>query len=202
MKEGVSRLKTVCYVTGVAGWLGSQVARDLLDRGYAVRGLVLPGDKSAQKLPEAVDQVEGDVTRPEDIARFLEAGEERDRIVIHCAAIITMSIGPVSSVHQVNVEGTRHMIEACAPLHVRRFIYVSSVHAIPERPRKNRHRGARFDPARVARRLRQEKQGGATSWCWTLRSAPPACRRAPSLRHLRPRGQRHRKPQPDVHRLL
>lgn len=150
MKEGVSRLKTVCYVTGVAGWLGSQVARDLLDRGYAVRGLVLPGDKSAQKLPEAVDQVEGDVTRPEDIARFLEAGEERDRIVIHCAAIITMSIGPVSSVHQVNVEGTRHMIEACAPLHVRRFIYVSSVHAIPERPRgETVTEVRRFDPARV-----------------------------------------------------
>lgn len=140
-------MKTICYLTGAAGWLGSEIARQLLGKGYAVRGLILPGDKSAEALPAEVVQVEGDVRRPEDIARFLEAGEERDRIVIHCAAVISMSMTPVPLVHEVNVGGTRNMLEACVPLKPRRFIYVSSVHALSEQPKgQTIHESKIFEP--------------------------------------------------------
>lgn len=143
-------MKTRCYLTGAAGWLGSVIARQLLARGYEVRGLILPGDKSAEVLPPEVQQVEGDVRSPEDIARFLEAGEERDRIIIHCAGVISMSLKPVPLVHEVNVDGTRNMLEACIPLKPRRFIYISSVHALSEQPKGQTIRESKvFEPEKL-----------------------------------------------------
>jgi len=124
----------VYYLTGAAGWLGSTVLDKLLAQGKTVRALVLPGDPLAKELPDAAQVVEGDVRSREDMDRFLEAGEQRDRVVIHCAAIISMSMTPVPKVHDVNVNGTRTMVEASLSAGVSRFVYISSVHALPERP--------------------------------------------------------------------
>ena len=40
--------KTIYLVTGAAGFLGSHVCDELLERGDHVRALVLPGDKSVK----------------------------------------------------------------------------------------------------------------------------------------------------------
>ena len=48
-------------VTGVAGNLGSSVAARLLADGADVRGLVLPGDPAAARVPAEVDLRTGDV---------------------------------------------------------------------------------------------------------------------------------------------
>ena len=127
-------MNRVYYLTGAAGWLGSTVLDKLLAQGKTVRALVLPGDPLAKELPDAAQIVEGDVRSWEDMDRFLEAGEQRDRVVIHCAAIISMSMTPVPKVHDVNVNGTRTMVEASLAAGVSRFVYISSVHALPERP--------------------------------------------------------------------
>jgi pimeloyl-ACP methyl ester carboxylesterase len=64
-------------VTGAAGFLGSTVCRQLIDRGEMVRALVLSGDKSAQFLPEEVEIVYGDLCNKEDLERFLICAEDR-----------------------------------------------------------------------------------------------------------------------------
>ena len=42
-------------VTGAAGFLGSTICRQLVERGEKVRGFVLPGDKSVKYLPEGME---------------------------------------------------------------------------------------------------------------------------------------------------
>ena len=128
-------METRYYLTGAAGYLGNWIARELIEQGKTVRGLVLPGDPLAAHLPEGIERFEGNLLNPVDIDRFLEADEQHDRVVIHCAGMISMSLQPDRRVHAINVTGTRHMLAACERLQVRKFVYISSVHALPVKPK-------------------------------------------------------------------
>lgn len=70
--------KTVYLVTGVAGFLGSHVCDELLERGDYVRALVLPGDKSVKYVPKEVEIAEGDLCDVPSLERFftVEKGDE------------------------------------------------------------------------------------------------------------------------------
>ncbi len=54
-------------------------------------------------------------------------------IVIHAAGIISITDEVTPLLYNVNVTGTRNVIEKCLRHNVRRLVYISSVHAIPER---------------------------------------------------------------------
>jgi dihydroflavonol-4-reductase len=58
--------------------------------------------------------------------------KNRSVIVLHTAGIVDISDGASDVMQQVNVKGTQHVIELCMEYKVRRLVYVSSVHAIPE----------------------------------------------------------------------
>lgn len=138
------------YLTGAAGFLGSTVAGMLAEQGIPFRALVLPGDPLASRLPEQAELVEGDLLDPADLDRFLEAGQQRERIVIHCAALISMSMGFEQKVYDVNVTGTANLIAACLKAGVRKVVYVSSVHALVELPHgQTMTEPDSFDPEQV-----------------------------------------------------
>ena len=60
-KEELESMKNVVYlVTGAAGFLGSNICTQLLERGDRVRAFVLEGDKSAKYIPEDVEIFYGD----------------------------------------------------------------------------------------------------------------------------------------------
>lgn len=44
--------RTLYLVTGAAGFLGSHICRQLLDRGESVRAFVLKGDPAVKYIPE------------------------------------------------------------------------------------------------------------------------------------------------------
>lgn len=127
---------TIYLVTGAAGFLGSHVCDELLERGERVRALVLPGDRSAKYVSDTVEIVEGDICDPESLERFFSVPEGVGTIVIHCASMVTTNPGYNQKLIDVNVGGTRNMIERCL-LHpeCRKMVYVSSTGAIPELPR-------------------------------------------------------------------
>lgn len=60
----------IYLVTGAAGFLGSHVCDELLDRGERVRALVLPGDHSAKYIPKEVEIVEGNLCDVASLEKF------------------------------------------------------------------------------------------------------------------------------------
>ncbi len=119
-------------VTGVAGNLGSSVAARLLEDGKNVRGLVLKGDPAAVRVPKKVEICVGDVTDIASLERFFTREAGTELIVIHCAAIVTVNPGFSQKVYDVNVGGTKNILDACVAHKVKKLVYVSSISAIPE----------------------------------------------------------------------
>jgi dihydroflavonol-4-reductase len=69
-----------------------------------------------------------DVTQPDTLDQALEGAD----VVFHVAGLVSITRGQRERLWQVNVEGTRNVVEARRRQHVRRLVYVSSVHALAE----------------------------------------------------------------------
>ncbi|MFY9116736.1 MAG: NAD-dependent epimerase/dehydratase family protein [Bacteroidales bacterium] len=128
--------KEIYLVTGAAGHLGYTIVSQLILDGKTVRALVLPEDKLSARLPANVELCYGNVLDPDSLDSFFACSTpDTDVFVIHCAGIVTTSLKHSPIVYEVNVQGTRNMIEASLKHRVAKFVYVSSVHAIPELPK-------------------------------------------------------------------
>ena len=88
---------TMYLVTGAAGFLGSTICRQLVERGEKVRGFVLPGDKSAKYLPKEVEICEGDVCDVASVRNFFTVPEGMETIVLHIASIVTVKDGAITA---------------------------------------------------------------------------------------------------------
>ena len=120
-------------ITGATGFLGRAVAAELVRHDAQVRALVLHNDPYISLLPKEVRTVAGDVCDKSSLADFFADADSRT-CVIHCAGIISVASRPGPKLYQVNVGGTWRILRQCMEHDVGRFIYVSSVHAIPEKP--------------------------------------------------------------------
>ena len=141
---------TIYLVTGAAGHLGTAIVQQLSDAGNRVRVLLLPGEPGAKRMPDGVDVFFGDIRDAEKVAAFLEPPPGCHTAVIHAAGIVSIASRTKDEVHSVNVEGTRNLLTQCKRKKVARLVYVSSVHAIPERPAGEIIcETDRFDPALV-----------------------------------------------------
>lgn len=54
--------------------------------------------------------------------------------VIHCAGMVSVAAGQGEALGRINVQGTENIAGLCLEYGAKRLVYVSSVHAIPERP--------------------------------------------------------------------
>lgn len=103
-------------VTGASGVLGSGVAQALMSAGAAVTVL--------QRSPSGiagVREVQGSITDPSTVAAAVSGIDS----VIHIAAKVSVS-GPLAEYEQVNVEGTRLLLEAAQEAGVQRWVHISS----------------------------------------------------------------------------
>ena len=114
------------FVTGGTGLLGNCIVRELCERDMAVR--VLYRHSSSRRpfdgLP--VDIVEGDLNQQQ----VLDAAIAGCTAVIHCAAMIHIGWQRFDKSRQVNVEGTRSIVDACLR-HKCRLIHISTVDTLP-----------------------------------------------------------------------
>lgn len=123
-------MKDTYILTGANGHLGGTLARLLSRKGAQVRGLILPGERPAP-LP-GVQYYQGDVRDPSTLRPLFEGLRGRRALVLHTAGIIDISDQVSPNTYQVNVGGTRNILALCREYRVKRLLYVSSVHAIPE----------------------------------------------------------------------
>jgi nucleoside-diphosphate-sugar epimerase len=118
--------RPLVLITGGAGFLGINLSRFLLARGYAVRSL----DIAPFEYPErtSVDAILGDVR---DLAAVTQAMQGVS-CVVHAAAALPLSTP--EEIHSTDVEGTRIVLETTVHANVRRFVFISStsVYGVPD----------------------------------------------------------------------
>lgn len=122
----------IYLVTGATGFLGGTICRQLLEKGKQVRAYVLPNDRAAQYIPEKVEVIEGDLCNLDAMERFFAVPEETETVVLHIASIVTVSPDYSQKVMDVNVGGTKNIIEMCIKhKECQKLVYCSSTGAIP-----------------------------------------------------------------------
>lgn len=128
--------KSIVLLTGAAGFLGSHICDTLLEQGRKVRALVLPGDKSVKYIPQGVEISEGNLCDMDSLDAFFDVPQDVKIDVIHCASMVTTNPDFSQKLIDINVGGTKNMIEQCLKRgNFRKMVYVSSTGAIPELPK-------------------------------------------------------------------
>ena len=117
-------------VTGATGHIGNVLVRELLQRGENVRAVIPPFEDVTSIEGMQVTRVEADIR---DGGSLIEAFKGSD-IVYHLAGLVSISPGNSALLYQINVEGTRNVVEACLRCGVTRLVYTSSIHAIAGPP--------------------------------------------------------------------
>ena len=144
-------MKTIHLVTGASGHLGNALCRALILQGEKVRAMLLPGDTAPALAGLDVERVEADLAVPDSLETLFQNLESYEKIYLyHLAGFVTIRGGQEKILQKVNVEGTRALVEAAKKHKVTRFLYTSSVHAIPESPKgEMQYEVNHFDPDKV-----------------------------------------------------
>lgn len=129
-------MKDVIYlVTGAAGFLGSNICAQLLERGDRVRAFVLEGDKAAQYIPKDVEVFYGNLCNKSSLEPFFTVEEGVKTICIHVASMVTVNPYYRKLVLDVNVGGTENIVDMCLEhKECQKLVYVGSTGGIPELP--------------------------------------------------------------------
>tara|TARA_B100000767_G_scaffold268672_1_gene289325 strand:+ start:720 stop:1685 length:966 start_codon:yes stop_codon:yes gene_type:complete len=120
-------MEGLVVVTGVNGHIGNNLARQLIDLGYSVRGTV----RSMDKAPDLdMEFVEADVLNPEDWNTVFEGATG----LFHLATIYATS-GDGQLILDTANQGTENVLRAAAACGIKRVVYTSSVAAIGSTPK-------------------------------------------------------------------
>ncbi len=110
-------------VTGGTGFVGANLVRALLAEGHAVRVLARPQSDRKALAGCQVEVVPGDLLELDSLRRAVAGC----RVVFHVAADYRLWVPDPAALYRTNVEGTRHVLEACARAEVERVVYTSTV---------------------------------------------------------------------------
>ncbi len=117
-------------VTGATGHIGNVLIRELLASGEFVRAMVLPKDDLTPIKDLDIEITVGDVLDKASLRKAMRGVDT----VFHLAGMISILPGDASLLQRINVDGTRNMLEAAKEMHINRFVYTSSIHALARIP--------------------------------------------------------------------
>jgi dihydroflavonol-4-reductase len=113
-------------VTGTTGFVGGAVARALLKAGIDVRVLVRPDSDLRNLTGLKVEQAIGDLRDRESLKRALSGCTQ----LYHVAAHYALWARDPSVFYDINVTGTRTLLETAQQLGTERIVYTSTIGAI------------------------------------------------------------------------
>jgi dihydroflavonol-4-reductase len=113
-------------ITGGNGFIGSNLAHLMMSRGHEVRVLIRESSDVSNLQGFDVARCIADVRNKEELQAALKGAE----IVFHTAAIVSFWKPLRQLQHEVNVIGTRNVVQACLTAGVRRLVHTSSIAAL------------------------------------------------------------------------
>lgn len=121
-------------ITGATGFLGSEIARQLVAKGDSLRVLARNPNKTdlLHDLKDRIEIVQGDVTDPLSLRDAMQGIQH----VYHAAAYV--GFGGKSDralLHEINVQGTANVVNAALEQNISRLVLTSSMAAFG-RPEK------------------------------------------------------------------
>ena len=125
-------MKRIYVITGANGHLGYTIVKKLSSEEVEIRALVLPNE-NPQRLEEFECKIFfGNVCNREDLDPLFANSEDSQVVVIHCAGLISIASRVSKLLYDVNVNGTKNVVDKAIEYKANKLIYISSVHAIPE----------------------------------------------------------------------
>ena len=124
------------YITGISGFLGRNITIELLkEKDVCIIGFVLPNEKSLEFYEghKNITLVRGNILNKDDVDAFLSITASGDKYLIHAAGKISVYRKNDPLTMDINVEGTRNVINSVVDKGFKKIVYVSSVDSIPKR---------------------------------------------------------------------
>src|SRR5437879_4519675 len=134
-------------ITGVAGFIGSSLARAVLEQGDKVRGVDNYARGKLENLQEILHQIDFRGADILDLDAMNEACKGVD-YVLHQAAIPSVPksvLDPLGS-NRANVDGTVNVLVAARDAKVKRVVYAASSSAYGDTPTLPKHEGMTPSP--------------------------------------------------------
>ena len=140
-------LMALYLITGIGGFIGSSLARELLRRGEQVRGVDNFSTGRRENLAEIAGQIDCRAADILDLEAMKSACAGVDYI-LHQAAIPSVPksvLDPIGS-NRANVDGTVNVLVAARDAKVKRVVYAASSSAYGDTPTLPKHEGMTPDP--------------------------------------------------------
>lgn len=120
-------MRDACLVTGGCGFLGSHVARHLINSGYEVIVLDDLSGGFVENLPQGANLHIGSITNAELVDNIFR--HHSPRYVFHLAAYAAENLSPFIRVFNCrnNIEGSEVIINACINHDVECLVFTSSI---------------------------------------------------------------------------
>src|SRR5262245_38395123 len=110
------------FLTGATGFIGGQVARQLVEAGHQVVAVVRSPAKATNLTKMGIEIHQGDVT---DMASMRAPMTGADG-VFHIAGWYKIGVRDKRDADLINVQGTRNVLELMRELGIRKGVYTST----------------------------------------------------------------------------
>lgn len=110
-------------VTGATGFTGGHLCERLAREGHHVRALIRDKNRCSELRRLGVEIIRGDLREPES----LKEAVKRIDMVYHIAALFRPENVSRKEMFEVNMQGTKNMLDAAVNAGVRRFVHCSTI---------------------------------------------------------------------------
>ncbi|MEO6721544.1 MAG: NAD-dependent epimerase/dehydratase family protein [Ferruginibacter sp.] len=119
--------KNLALVTGANGHLGNNLVRLLIDKGIPVRASVRNIKNKEPFMGLDCEVVQSDISNKQSLVNALQGVETFYAVG---AVFKLWAKDPKKEIYDVNIEGTRNLVEVASEAGVKRIVYVSSIAAL------------------------------------------------------------------------
>ncbi|MDP3556222.1 MAG: NAD-dependent epimerase/dehydratase family protein [Bacteroidota bacterium] len=121
------------FVTGADGMLGSNICRELIKQGFLVKAFCLPNKTITTLNGLSIEIAHGDVLSKPMLFNEMKGCD----FVIHVAALTNIWPRRNYKVNEVNLTGTKNVMEAAEELKITRMVHIGSASSFEHGSNKN-----------------------------------------------------------------